>query len=274
MSDRSPNSRRNLDLAIERAFGDRENALRVRRTMANVIVGQMLPEGVIKGGSALKIRYGMQATRFSKDFDAARVSDINDFVDALEDALAEGWAGFTGHVVPRNPAHPKGVPPHYVMQPFDVKLSYKGKPWVTVPLEVGHDEIGDADDPERGISDDVVDLFRALNLPEPCPVPLMRLEYQVAQKLHALSAPHGDRAHDLVDLQVIVSNSKIDLARTKATCQRLFAYRRQQVWPPEIAKGEGWDGLYEAASLGLDVAPDVDHAVTWANELVRSIDAS
>ena len=28
------------------------------------------------------------------------------------------------------------------MQPYDVKLSYLGKSWVTVPLEVGHNEIG------------------------------------------------------------------------------------------------------------------------------------
>lgn len=31
------------------------------------------------------------------------------------------------------------------MQPYDVKLDYLGKPWCTVPLEVGHNEIGDAD---------------------------------------------------------------------------------------------------------------------------------
>lgn len=274
MSDKVPNSRRNLDLAIERAFGDRESALRVRRTMANVILGQMLPEGVIKGGSALKIRYGMQVTRFSKDFDAARVSSINDFVDALEDSLAMGWAGFTGHVVPGRPAHPKGVPAQYVMQPFEIKLSYRGKPWVTVPLEVGHDEIGDADNPESGIADDVVGIFRTLNLPEPAPVPLMRLEYQVAQKLHALSSPHGERAHDLVDLQIILRNSEVDLARTRLVCRRLFAYRGQQVWPPTIVKGEGWEGLYDAARFGLNVEPNVEDAVAWANGLVRRIDAS
>lgn len=118
MSVKQPNSRRNLDLAIEREFGDREGALRARRTMANVIVGQMLPEGVVKGGSALKIRFGLRATRFSQDLDAARVSDIDDFVDALEERLSVGWGGFTGHVVPKAPAHPKGVPTQYVMQPF------------------------------------------------------------------------------------------------------------------------------------------------------------
>jgi hypothetical protein len=31
------------------------------------------------------------------------------------------------------------------MRPFDVKLSYLGRPWCTEPLEVGFDEIGDAE---------------------------------------------------------------------------------------------------------------------------------
>ena len=52
MSPKMPNSRRNLDLAIERAFGDRETSLRMRRVLANVIVGQLIPDGVVKGGSA------------------------------------------------------------------------------------------------------------------------------------------------------------------------------------------------------------------------------
>ena len=39
----------------------------------------------------------------------------------------------------------RGIPFDYVMQPCDVKLKYLGIPWFTVQLEVGHNEIGDAD---------------------------------------------------------------------------------------------------------------------------------
>jgi len=58
-------------------------------------------------------------------------------------ALIGGWNGFTGRVVRKEPAKPHGVPGEYIMQPFEVKLAHKGKSWITVPLEVGHDEIGD-----------------------------------------------------------------------------------------------------------------------------------
>lgn len=274
MNVRPPNSRRNLDLAIERVFGDREGALRVRRTMANVIVGQMLPEGVVKGGSALKIRFGLRTTRFSQDLDAARVGDIDAFVDALEERLSVGWGGFTGHVIPKAPAHPKDVPTQYVMQPFQVKLEYKYKPWLTVPLEIGHDEIGDADQPDWVIASDAVEVFRLLGLPDPGPIPCMPLEHQMAQKLHALSTPESDRAHDLVDLQVIMQNGQVDLTRTREVCRRLFAYRNQQNWPPVIEGGESWDGLYDAARDGLDVVPSVVEAVEWVNKLISIIDRS
>lgn len=155
-----------------------------------------------------------------------------------------------------------------------MKLDYNGKPWLTAPLEVGHDEIGDADEPEWVIAPDAVEVFRLLGLPDPGPVPCMPLDHQVAQKLHALSDPGSDRAHDLVDLQVIIDNGDVDLARARRTCVRLFAYRGQQSWPPAIEKGEGWDGLYETASAGLDVLPGADEAVEWANGLVALIEAA
>lgn len=269
---KTPNSRRNLDEAIRRAYGP--DYLKVRTAMANAIVGQMLPEGVVKGGSALKLRFGDAATRFTTDLDAARVHDVEAFVAGLGENLAEGWCGFTGRVVPRSPAHPEGVPEQYVMQPFDVKLSYNGKSWLTVPLEIGHDEIGDADEVEYGLANDVAALFEAVGLPAPAPSPLMALHHQIAQKLHAVSAPGSDRAHDLIDLQVICAMGEVDLRRTRETCLRLFAYRRQQQWPPSIVADGSWSGLYDAQAEGLDVKATAAEAVEWANELVAAIDAA
>ena len=53
---KQPNSRRNLDSAIERLSVDKGDPLRIRLVIANIVVGQMLPGGVIKGGSSLKLR--------------------------------------------------------------------------------------------------------------------------------------------------------------------------------------------------------------------------
>lgn len=266
-----PNSRRNLDDAIRRVAGFDAGYVRARTVIANAIVGQMLPDGVVKGGSALKLRFGDAGTRFTADLDVARGSALADYVGKLDERLAEGWCGFTGKLVECRPAKPKGVPSHYVMQPFDVKLSYLGKSWLTVSLEIGHDEIGDADEVEMGLAPDVAELFGKVGLPQPGPVPLMPLHHQVAQKFHALTESGSERAHDLVDLQTIIANTRLDLAKTNETCKRLFSYRRAQPWPSKVVKGEGWDGLYSGRADGLPVMQDVDDAVEWANALVDSI---
>lgn len=55
----APNSRRNLDEAIKRlAEKQGDNPLRLRNVIANTVVAQMLPDGVVKGGSAIKLRLG------------------------------------------------------------------------------------------------------------------------------------------------------------------------------------------------------------------------
>ncbi len=267
-----PNSRVNLDRAIERAFGNYERSTEIRSIMANTIVAQLLPEGVVKGGSSLKLRFGNHCTRMTMDLDMACKGDMTAFLDALGENLKKGWNGFTGLVVKYEPASPKNIPTEYVMKPYGVKLLYNGQSWCTVELEVGFNEIGDAEDVEYGLSEEVVDIFRRLMFPAPNPIPLMRLEYQIAQKLHGVSEPGSRRAHDLIDLQLIVSRSEIDYRRVREICRRLFAYRRKQTWPPMIVKGADWESVYDEENDKQTVLPSVDEAVAWANELIKKIE--
>lgn len=61
-----PNSMRHLDDAIRRLCGCApQDFVRARTVMANAIVASMLPDGVVKGGSALKMRFGEENTRFT-----------------------------------------------------------------------------------------------------------------------------------------------------------------------------------------------------------------
>jgi len=272
MSDKMPNSRRNLDISIDRIFGADGNQLQVRTLIANTIIGQLLPKGVVKGGSALKLRYGDKTTRFTRDLDTARADELNVYLEQLDVTLSDGWNGFTGSVVRKEPAKPKGIPGEYIMQPFEIKLAYNGKSWLTVPLEIGHDEIGDTETYDYYISQEIVALFEKLGFPAPNPVALLQTHHQIAQKLHALSAAGSERAHDMIDLQVVVKNEQIDYPLTKNVCKRLFAFRKQQDWPPTISKNDGWDTLYESQTRGLDVHQKTDEAIAWTNVLIRAID--
>jgi hypothetical protein len=82
----------------------------------------------------------------------------------------------------------------------------------------------------------------------------------------------SERAHDMIDLQVIVKNEKVDYLLTKDVCERLFIFRKQQIWPPIISKGDGWDTLYESQINELDVLQSVEDAIEWTNNLIRTID--
>ncbi len=268
---RLPLSRRHLDMAIERLSERFGEAQRIRRAVANTIVAQLMPDGVIKGGSSLKFRYGDMATRVTKDLDVAQGEDLGVFIKRLDDALRTGWNGFTGHIVRRDHATPKDVTAPYVMRPFDVKLEYNRKPWLTVRLEMGANEIGDTLKPDFSLSPDITEMFRALGLPDPKPVPLMQLHYQVAQKLHGLTDPSQNRPHDLIDLQLIFSQTEPDLELIQRTCIRLFTYRRRQPWPSYIEKDTDWNIGYEAARYDLPVLSSVDEAIAWANDLIRKI---
>ena len=268
----APKSRRFLDIAIDKLGDKYGDPMRIRRAMASVVVAQMMPGGVVKGGSALKIRYGNAMTRFTKDLDAARDTDVSSYILAFRERLSAGWCGFTGRIVERDPPHPKDVPGSYVMSPYDVKLDYCTKPWLTVQFELGHNELGDADEYDEELSSDIADAFMELGFPRPAPVKLMTLEYQLAQKLHAVTEPVGDRARDLVDLQIIANDSRLDYSKARRICERTFAYRRRHSWPPRMTGRDGWSEMYLDARGDIPVLPNVDEAIAWVNDLIAKID--
>jgi len=105
----------------------------------------------------------------------------------------------------------------------------------------------------------------------PAPVPLMPLKFQIAQKLHGLSAKGSDRVRDVIDLQ-LMAKTDLDLVAVREVCEKLFAYRKCQPWPPHVEKGENWDALYSAARGALPVLKTVDEAIVWANEFIVKIE--
>lgn len=269
----APLSVKKLERTVAMHAGEEAMAQRHLKLMAMVVVAQMMPAGAIKGGTAMKIRMGHR-TRTSLDLDVARAMDLEVFVEELQEKLRAGWHGFTGVLVAERQAKPDGVPTRYVMSPFRVKLSYMGSSWRSVTLEVGHDELGDTLEAEMKMDSEIIELFARAGLPDPQPVALLAPKHQIAQKLHAASGTASERAHDLVDLQLLIGSESLDLAEVKGVCIRLFSYRRLQTWPPTIVENENWDSLYIEAADGIEVLPTVSEAVQWANDLIAEINAS
>jgi hypothetical protein len=246
--------------------------LRLRTTVAGVIISQLLPDGAVKGGSAMKLRLGIDGTRFTQDVDFARATTMDAFLETFRENLTTGWADFTGRLVDVAPPRPKGVPSDYIMQPFEVRLTYKTKSWCSIVLEVGHDELDDTVDPPMLMPADIVDVFRGLGLPEPAPTPVLAVHHQIAQKLHAVSGPTSERAHDLIDLQLLTAAEEPDWVVTRNICERLFVFRKAHAWPPALTVKPNWDTVYAASSEGITgVHPDVEAAVVWGNEFIAKI---
>lgn len=271
-----PSNLRSLETRLNNLAREQGQPVRrIQRVVANTVVGQMLPPGVVKGGTAMKLRVGEAGTRFTPDLDTARSANVtlDDYLDELADRLATGWGGFTGTVEELELPHPEGVPEEYVMQPFVIRLAYKGRHWLAVPFELGRDEIGSTQRHEPRIADDIVELFDTLGLDTPGPIPVLAVDHQIAQKLHActsINATTGgnERAHDLVDLQILDQEENVDMAAVVATAERLFAARRSHPWPPTVVAHEGWDTIYAEAADGLDVIDNVTDAVAWANDFI------
>jgi hypothetical protein len=78
----------------------------------------------------------------------------------------------------------------------------------------------------------------------------------------------NDRAHDLVDLQILEQEETIDYAELREIGTRLFAARRAHEWPPTVVEYHNWGTIYAEAAEGLAVLPAVTEAVAWANDLI------
>lgn len=250
----------------ERAKAENSTVARLKSLVANFVVCQMLPPSAVKGGTGLKLRLGEKLTRQTPDLDTAFRGNMQKFEEQLRENLAAGWGDFTGAVVPGIPRAPQSVPTAYVMQPFGVKLQYRNKSFTTVELEVGFDELEATGDlTETALSTELIDTFAALGLPRPNPVTVLPLHHQVAQKLHACTEPGSQRAHDLVDLQLM--SGLVDDISVAETVQRLFRFRHQHGWPALAVPTREWETLYADAAIGLEsvVFPAVGDAVQWLN---------
>jgi Nucleotidyl transferase AbiEii toxin, Type IV TA system len=271
----------------------------------SVIVAQMLPEGaVVKGGIGVKLRLGEVGTRATRDVDVV-AGDRANFLEGFNVRLKVGWGtvpaskgalrkdpeapprlAFSGRARSGRQAQPQGVPTEYLMEPYVVTLHFMDKPWASVPVEVGHDEIGGLEfaDNATEVAEQLAAVGEVLGFGDLVPVSLISLEQQIAQKIHAATVPGSERAHDLVDLQLLwhvapEGGQGLDPQVLTNLCQRTFAYRDTHTWPPTAAMPEALEPAYQAAkdeaSSGtvpvVVLAATLAEACAWLNARIQEI---
>jgi hypothetical protein len=259
---------------------------RLQRHVAMIVVAQFAatltdangtPLLLVKGGSSLELRRGISDSRTSKDFDTVARRNIEDVHEQLAEAGEAGWEGFTAIFTVPEEIDVPGMP----VKPrrFTAKMSYRGKPFASVPIEVSTVEAGNADQFDTLTSD----ALGLVGVPAAVAVPCMTIPWQIAQKLHAVTAVLeasrvNDRAHDLVDLQLLEGLlPDTDLLSTRSACIAVFEARAQHPWPPQVAVLPHWPPIYSGALEGLDhleLGATVEEAAAAVRRFVERIDAA
>lgn len=226
---------------------------------------------VIKGGTAMEMRFGL-AARSSLDLDASFRGDIRVCLALTSDALERGWNGFTGIVgepmeITRATVSPKPVR-------VEVKVSYRKKAFIRIPLEISTAEGESATNPERVAL--AFDLSH-VNLSTPSSIAFLPLRYQIAQKLHACTERFEDRdnlrVRDLADLMLLRTLCEGSAEPTRRACLEIFELRGLHAWPPAITPEPGWTLEWNNLTRDEGIATSLAVALSEVEDLVRVIDA-
>ena len=142
---RLPGDRGHLGRLLDLWARDTEELVtsgRLRRLVGVTAIIQMLDglkdeEGreqiAFKGGAALELRFGFRA-RASNDLDGAYRGEVTEAIGLIDEAVRRGWSGFTGRTTEGEQIIGTGLAVAPVR--FRVKLLYKEKDFVTVPMEL------------------------------------------------------------------------------------------------------------------------------------------
>lgn len=166
------------------------------------------------------------------------------------------------------------------MHPYRVSIAFLGTAWGALDVEVSDPEIDANAHTRQEIDGELVQFGARFGFGELLPVELVDLEYQIAQKLHAVTDPAYLRAHDLVDLQLLWDAGP-DLPSLHNLSVRTFDWRRQQAWPPLPLRPMGaWELAYADARAETEVdgqtpvLPDIAAARHWLGRIIDLIASS
>ena len=228
------------------------------------------PLFLVKGGVSMELRLNLQA-RTTQDIDTVFRGQFEDWLSALDDALAEAIEGLTF-----SRSEPAKVPGARAFR-VTVAIDLKGRRWGKVQLEVAPAEAESVLDVEEVEPFDI----GQFGLPRPDHVNVVGFPYQIAQKLHACTEPPAEgeenrRVHDVMDL--LLARDLLggdDLPRVREACVTIFEIRATHDWPPELVVYSEWGPTFSALveEEGFPLA-DVEQAAQLVREFIAEIDVA
>jgi hypothetical protein len=226
------------------------------------------PIFLLKGGLALELRLQLRA-RVTGDYDAAFRARTEEVIDRLDEALAAPWSNFN---LTRDA--PETIPNTKAVR-VRLRLSYKGRSWGSVQLEMAPVEGG------MGLEFDRVKAMSLdlLQVPLPEVANCVSLRYQVAQKLHACTeifdeGRENDRFRDVMDVLLVEDLlHDVGLARVREACVDIFTVRDKHTWPPTVTVYDSWRLPFAALARQNGFTPeDIDEAAAALTALIAAIE--
>lgn len=222
---------------------------------------------VIKGGVALELRLRLRA-RATRDFDATFREQFGEMLAVLDAGLQQPYGDF--RFSRRGEIRDLGGK----AKRLEVRVQYRGKPWSTVQMEVSTSG-GCPVEAERVPATDLSEL----GLEGPEFVHCLSARFQIAQKIHAVTAPARDgrpneRYRDLVDLWLL-RELGVEPGRVRQACEDVFARREMQPWPPAVEVPPHWADPFArlAGEVGLPTQ-SVEEAAEALRGYIREIAAA
>jgi hypothetical protein len=220
------------------------------------VLERAIHEGVIdryylKGGVAMELRFA-GAARTTKDFDLGLEGDRTKRIGALESVLKLGFDEFTFRLKPQ--IHQMELADTVRVE---VAVQYRTRAWQTVEVDLGPAEAGEVDLVEPAVTG-LVEMGLTITSPVRC----LGINEQVAQKLHACTAPHADgRARDILDILLIDMLGKLDYVRTRLAAERIFHERGTHTFPPSFELPTTWRAELEGLARELGYPSTSAHEI-------------
>ena len=238
---------------------------------------------LIKGGTLLLHRLNAIG-RPTKDVDGLIRGSLDGFFEKLEGVLDEPWGPLT---LRRSEIVDIEVPSKRIKpRSFEIILEFKGETWRRIRFEVSPDEAGIGQEPEKLTPP----ALGVVGLPSPDALVGIALKNQIAQKLHAASAPHdppsykNTRARDAVDLlllrDLVTVTGAPTIGEIRESAERLFIARAEEAeqmgfkshtWPCRLAAYPHWVDDYKEAASSAGIELSLDEAISQINDWIDTI---
>lgn len=127
-------------------------------------------------------------------------------------------------------------------------------------LDIG---VGDPNDEQCEIK--IIDSFLAFAGINAVKIPMIGIEQQFAEKIHAYSLPRdgrfNSRVKDLVDLVLLIQQNSIEKSKLKKAIERTFDKRNTHEFPTTLlAPPEQWRKPFKALAESCGLAIEIDEA--------------